>query len=80
MPCLTDHGIHRSITNCKASQASPYSHVKHSAFCIDLYSQLGYLTGMEASVHTTSTVESVMMQHTVQLGSLHLVDIQILDI
>ena len=28
------HDIHRSITNCKASQASPYSHVKHSAFYI----------------------------------------------
>ena len=79
MPCLTDHGIHRSITNCKASQASPYrmSSTLHSAL---VFSQSGYLTGMEASVHTTSTAEYVMMQHTVQLGSLHLVDIQILDI
>ena len=49
----------------------------HSAL---VSSQSGYLTGMEASVHTTSTAESVMMQHTVQLGSLLLVDIQILDI
>ncbi|KAK2180763.1 hypothetical protein NP493_428g01043 [Ridgeia piscesae] len=43
-------------------------------------SQSGYLTGMEASVHTTSTAESVTMQHTVQLGSLHLVDIRKIDI
>ena len=39
-----------------------------------------YLNGMEASVHATSTRESVTIQHTVQLGSLHLVDIRILDI
>ena len=42
--------------------------------------QSGYLTDMEANVHTTSTGESVTMQHIVQLGSLHLVDIRILDI
>jgi len=33
---LPDHGIHRSITNCKASQASPYLHVKQPAFYISL--------------------------------------------
>ena len=71
---LPDHGIHCSITNCKASQASPYLHVKLPAFYIGL-SQSRYLTGMEASVHTTSTAEYVTMQHRVQLGSLHLIDI-----
>ena len=33
---LPDHGIHRSITKCKASQASPYLHVNHPAFYIGL--------------------------------------------
>ena len=42
-------------------------------------SQSGYLTGLEASVHTISTGESVTM-NTIQLGSFHLVDIRILDI
>jgi len=73
--CHIWHGIHRSITNCIASQASQYSHGKH---CILHWSR--YLTGLEASVHSTSTAESVMMQHTVQPRSLHLVDIRILDI
>ena len=38
MPYLPDYGIHCSITNCKASQESPYSHVKHPAFYIGPYS------------------------------------------
>ena len=42
-------------------------------------SQSGYLTGLEASVHTINPGKSVTMQHTVQLGSLHLVDIRIVD-
>ena len=42
--------------------------------------QSGYLDSMEASVHATSTGKYVTIQHTVQLGSLHLVDIRILDI
>ena len=36
MPYLPDHGTHRSITNCKDSQTSPYSHVKQPAFYIGL--------------------------------------------
>jgi len=36
MPYWTNHDIHCSITNFKASQASPYLHVKHSAFYIGL--------------------------------------------
>ena len=36
MPYLPDHGTHCSTTNCKASQISPYSHVKQPAFYMGL--------------------------------------------
>ena len=40
MPYLPDHGTHCSTTNCKASQISPYSHVKQPAFYMGLCSVL----------------------------------------